>query len=66
MRYLKRSIGQRVVVQLDDIVWSGTLAACGRDHLELIEATAGVLNQTKADGRIIVPALQIHYVQVLG
>ncbi|WP_328660382.1 hypothetical protein [Nocardia salmonicida] len=66
MRYLRRDIGSRVVVQLDDVVWSGTLSACGRDHLELTHASAGVVGPTPADGRIVIPALQVHYVQVLA
>lgn len=66
MRYLRREIGKRVVVQLDDVVWSGTLSACGRDHLELSGAAAGVISATPADGRIVIPALQVHYVQVLA
>ncbi|MGX4711656.1 hypothetical protein [Rhodococcus ruber] len=64
MKFLRRHIGRRVVVQLDDVVWAGTLAEAGPDHITLIKASAGITQPTAADGLIVIPALQIQFVQV--
>jgi hypothetical protein len=65
MKHLKRYLNRKIVVQLDAVVWTGTLVHAGRDEIELANATAGVhSNQVPADGRIVIPELQIQYVQV--
>lgn len=65
MKHLRRYIGRRVVVQLDAVVWSGRLVHAGRDEIELVDASAGIHAPQPADGRIVVPELQVQYVQVL-
>ncbi len=67
MRYLKRDIGKRVIVQqVGTVIWSGTLAECGRGHIALTKAASGVAANVAADGRLVLPAAQIAFVQVLG
>ena len=65
MKHLKRYLNRKIVVQLDAVVWSGTLVHAGRDEIELVNATAGVhSNQVPADGRIVIFAIEVQYVQV--
>ncbi|MGN2634617.1 hypothetical protein ACTD5D_39820 [Nocardia takedensis] len=67
MRYLKRDIGKQVIVQqVGTVIWSGTLTECGRAHIALTKATTGVATQVVADGRLVIPAARIDFVQVLG
>lgn len=66
VRYLKRDIGQRVVVQLATVTFTGTLAECGRDHITITDAAAGVMVATPADGRLVFPRPSIQFVQVLS
>ena len=65
MKHFRKYVGRRVVVQLDSVVWAGTLVHAGRDEIELTGATAGIATPLAADGRIVIPELQVQFVQVL-
>ncbi len=65
MKHLRKYVGRKIVVQLESVVWTGTLVHAGRDEIELTGASAGITSPQAADGRIVIPELQVQFVQVL-
>lgn len=64
MRELKLLTGQRVIVTTEGAVFEGIVAASTQHHLELVDGVVVSQNQLPLDGRMLIPAGRILYVQV--